>query len=251
MSLRREIHAAFETIAPPLGGMPERVVQTVLRDSGGRRERKLMLRLRAPVSLVAVFVAIAVIAAVLVGGRVIRDWNLFHNANPAGHAQTTQLQLLEARPLTLPVLKSVSDCTSGPFSPDGNAVGSGPLFGYGGAGPWTAWGDYFTFVLYTDASVSGPILVRARDLVKNLPVVFVGKYSDGQVMGRDTVKGATVTQRSEAVLYADTAVPVTDNPPLQPHAYEWGVMGGLPKFSTISTGWQVDGLNFSETFELC
>ena len=87
MSLRREIHSTFDAIAPPVGGMPERVVQTVLSDARRRRKGRLMGRLRAPLSLVAVIVVVAVIAAVLVGGRMIADLNGRFNSAPAGQTR--------------------------------------------------------------------------------------------------------------------------------------------------------------------
>ena len=85
MSLRRDMHSAFDEIAPSMAGLPERVVQTVLVESSGRQRReRLMFRLRGPMSLVAVFVVIAMVVGVLIAGRVIQDWNAHHNAAPAG-----------------------------------------------------------------------------------------------------------------------------------------------------------------------
>lgn len=252
MSLRRDIHSAFDVIAPPLGGMPERVVQTVLADKRRRRNSTMLLHLRAPLPLVAALVAIALVAAVLVGGRIVQDWNLFRSGNPAGHSQLTSLQQLEARPLSLAYVKSVADCTSGPIDHDTLALGSGPLFmvGYSGAG-WTSWGDYGKLVLYTDAQIAGPILVRARDVVTRAVVVFVGSYADGPVVGSDTLNGRLVAHHSELVLSADTAQPATDIVLPSQHKFEWEFTFGFPKFSTLAAAWQVDGEKFTETFVSC
>jgi len=85
VSLRTQIHSAFDEVAPPTHGLPERVVQTVLKENAGRRRReRLMLRLRVPLSLVAVFVLVALVVGVLIGGRLMQDWNSFHNSAPAG-----------------------------------------------------------------------------------------------------------------------------------------------------------------------
>ena len=55
MSLRRDVHSAFDQITPSMGGLPERVVQTVLSEGATRRRReKMLFRFRAPLSLVAV-----------------------------------------------------------------------------------------------------------------------------------------------------------------------------------------------------
>lgn len=103
MSLRSEIRAAIDEVAPPMGGLPERVVDTVLAEGPARRRRDRMLfRMRAPLSLIAAIVAIALVAAVLVGGRLIQDWNAAHKPLPAGQTNTPTLAQLEAVPLNSP-----------------------------------------------------------------------------------------------------------------------------------------------------
>lgn len=246
MSLRREIHQAYDGLSPTTFGMPERVVQTVLNDASRRRKGRLMIRMRAPVSLVAVFVVIAVIAAVLIGGRVLNDWNVFRNGSPAGQAPQTQLQQLEARPLHIPTPKSLAQCQSGPFNATGD-LGSGPVFGVGGGISRSSWGLYYHNYAYADTDITGPILVRARDVFKNQPVVFVGRYASGAIAGSDTVDGAVQAQQTEAVF--DTSSAVKSGPPS--HRYEWDFTAGVPNNWSGSTGWQIDGLSFSETFVVC
>lgn len=245
MSLRREIHSAFDGIAPPTVGISERVVQAVLIDAQRRRKGRLMVRLRAPLSLVAVFVLIALVAAVLIGGRMIQDWNLFHNGSPAGHAQLTQLQQLEARPLHIPAPKSFLDCQSGPSNAKGD-FGSGPVFGVGGWISTSDWGYYYHNYGYADSDIAGPILVRARDLFTNQPVIFVGRYAAGPVVGSDTVDSKLEQQRSEVVFDRSSAIKGPHG-----HRYEWNFTAGVPKSWSGSTGWQIDGQGFSETFLAC
>jgi hypothetical protein len=250
MSLRRDIHVAFESIAPPLGGMPERVVRTVLAEQAARRRKgRMVLRFRQPLSLVAAVLLIAVVAALLVGGRVLQDWNAFHSVPSRG--DSSQLAQLEARPLNLPVLYSISECHLGPLTSDNSALGSGPLYAYGSSKfTRTAWGTYNSNVLYTDRQITGPILVRARDLLNNSRIVFVGTWAGGPKVGTDVLHGSRVDQRSELVLNEKDTRPVVDNPPAQPHAFVWQFTAGVPDGSS-AIGWQIDGDGFSEVFVLC
>ena len=254
MTMRSEMRDALDEVVPSYAtpGLPERVVGAVLADKRRRRNNKMLVRLRAPLSMVAALVVIALVTAVLVGGRLIQDWNAFHGT-PAGHSQLTPLQQLEARPLTLPYVHSLAECTTGPRDPVTLALGSGPVFldsTYAGGG-WTGWGDYGQVVFFTDAQIAGPILVRARDVVTRAPIVFVGPYADGPVAGTDTLNGKVVIQHSELALSANTAAAATDNTLQQPHRFEWEITAGFPKYSTLSTAWQIDGLGFSETFVGC
>jgi hypothetical protein len=252
VSLRRDVHSAFDVITPSMAGLSERVVQTVLVEGATRRRKeKMLFRIRAPLSLVAVFLLIALVAAVFIGGRLIQDWNALHNS-PAGQSTQSELAQLEARHLNLPVLKSRSECTTGPFNSDGT-VGSGPLFAYayGGLGGKTSWGAYIDNDFYADRQISGPILVRVRDVLNNVTGVFVGNFAAGPVVGTDVLNGTRVEQHSELVLFENTAARVTDNPPSRPHAFKWGFTAGVPNESSGSTGWQIDGLGFTEVFLVC
>ncbi|HKW69547.1 MAG TPA: hypothetical protein VJP81_03105 [Candidatus Dormibacteraeota bacterium] len=250
MSLRRDVHSAFDQITPSTAGLSERVVQTVLAEGATRRRKeKMVFRLRAPLSLVAVFLIIAVVVAVFIGGRLITDWNALHNTSPAG-SNRADLAQLEARPLNLPVYHSRSECTVGPLNADG-AYGSGPMYLFGGLGPRTARATYYNIVMYTDVQIAGPILVRAHDVVRNINMVFVGRFAAGPVVGTDVLSGTRVEQHTEIVLNESQTSPVVDNPPAKPHAFVWGFTVGVPQDSTGSTGWQVDGGRFSEVFFDC
>jgi hypothetical protein len=242
MSLRSEIRAAIDEMAPSMGGLPERVVDTVLAELPRRQRRDRMLfRIRAPLSLIAAIVAIALVAAVLVGGRLIQDWNASHKPSPAGGDYQSVLAQLEARSLNLPNLKPGDTCPV--TSPSGLfGFGTGPVYADGGPETTTAWGYYFDITWITAPGLTGPVLVRGRDLMSDRVTVFVGAYSAGSVVGTDTQAGGQVVQRSE--LAFDAA---------QPHSRVRGY-GYFPVRQGMSNGWvgcigfQIDGPTFTETF---
>lgn len=253
MSLRSDIHSAYDEVAPSTFGLPERVVQTVLTEIPIRHGREgLMFRLRAPMSLVAVFLLIAMVAAVLVGGRLIQDWNASHNPAPAGSNESVLTQL-EARPLHLPNLKASDACPDGPEA--NNLYGDGPVYGIGG---WshpastdeltgfvsTTWGTYYFQTYLTDVHQIGPILGRARDLRTNQPIVFVGNYAAGPVVGRDTVDGKLVQRHLDVLL--DTSGQPSKS--ANGRQFEWPVIVGLIDGRSDCVGWQFDGPGFTEVW---
>ena len=72
MSLRTDIHLAFDELAPATAGMPDRVVQSAARERGRRPSLSIsVIRLRAPMSLVAVLLVIAIVAGILIGGLLL------------------------------------------------------------------------------------------------------------------------------------------------------------------------------------
>lgn len=246
MSLRRDIHGAFETITPPLGGMPERVVQTVLADNTGRRRKgRMFIRARVPLSLVAVIAIIALVVAVLVGGRVVQDWNALHHTSPAGETYQSQLAQLEAQPMRIPALASRGDCQSGPYNSVGS-YGSGPVYGDGGITTSSDWGIYYHNLVYAERNISGPILVRAVDLFTGRPVIFIGNYAAGPVAGTDTVNGQIYEQRVELVVDTSHASKTTAS-----HKFNWPFLAGVPTGWSGATGWQIDGVGFGEVFLAC
>jgi hypothetical protein len=245
VTLRSEIHAAIDDLAPSLGGMSERVVETVVAEGPARRRRERMLfRLRAPLSLVAAIVAIALVAAVLVGGRLIKDWNTFHNGALTGSVHQSELSQLEARPMNLPPVSAGEACPATsrtlPYG-TGPAYGGGPLASYSSFK--TAWGDYWNDEVLVDSNVKGLVLVRALDLRTNQPVVFVGHYSGGPTIGTDTVGGKLTDQHRELVL--DPNHPQLNEGGVQ---FMWSFVDGLAKGYSACTGWQVDGRGFTETW---
>ncbi len=246
MSLRRDVHSAFDVIAPPLGGMPERVVQTVLAERNARRRKETMLvRLRAPLSLVAVFLFIALVAAVLIGGRVIRDWNAFPKPVPAAPTHATLAQL-EARPLQLPHVAAGAACPDGPQSSAG-VYGSGPFYGDTSltqGSVTTSQRLYWNLTAETARNVTGLMLVRALDVKTGQAYVFGGPYAAGPVVGTDTVNGHTIDLHSEMVLDTSRAPTTT----VYNHKTAWPFLLGVPLGNSGCYGWQIDGDRFTETF---
>lgn len=246
MSLRKQIHSAFDEVAPPTFGVPERVVHTVLAEGPSRRRReRMMLRLRVPLSLVAVFVAIALVVGVLIGGRLMQDWNSFRNSAPAGGAGQSELVQLESRPLVLPTPASLADCKSGPYNSTGS-YGKGPVYGDGGGTSTTSWGVYFHNLAYAETNIPGPILTRASDVFTHEPVVFVGQYAAGPVVGHDTVDGVAVEQHTELVFDTGQA---SKSP--STHKFAWPFIAGVPSTWSGSSAFQIDGVGFSEVFVAC
>jgi hypothetical protein len=239
-NLRRDIRSAFQVIEPPLGGMPERVVQTVLAEKNGRlRKENMVYRLRISLALVAAVLVLAVGAAAVI------TWNSLHNANtsPAG-VGLTPLQQLEARPLVMPRASSEQTCTHHPGANTlGFNYGDGPIYGNGGPETSSSWGYYWDVTYYVAANVPGPILVRGEDLMSGKAMVFVGSKTDaavtGAAAGTDPAQSPP-TLRNELVL----------DPTKSPHAYQgfgwFSVRQGLPKDYVGCFGIQMDGPTFSE-----
>jgi hypothetical protein len=243
--VRQDIHSAFDEIAPSMAGLPERVVQTVLSEGSSRQRReRLMFRLRGPLSLVALFILVAMVVGVLIAGRLMQDWNAFHNAAPAGDARQAELAQLEARPLALPQLNAGDPCPETPINAAG-LYGFGPVHGEMGYNVSTAWGTYWYVAAVTDARLSALVLIRGRDLITSRPAIFVGQYATGPVLGTDTLDGKLVQQHLEAVV--DTSHPSPSDRGAQD--YTWPFTNGLAKGESGCTGWQIDTTGYAtETF---
>jgi hypothetical protein len=202
-----------------------------------------MLRLRVPLSLVAAFVLIALVVGVLIGGRLIQGWNSFHNPAPAGGGSQSVLAQLEARPLILPTLKAGDACPESPGNGHLYDYGSGPVYANGGPETLSQWGYYWDVTYFTAPDLSGPVVIRGRDLMSNRLIVFAGNYAAGAVVGTDKVTGSQITQRAELVL-----------DPSHPHQRASDGYGSFPVRQGMSLGWagcfgfQLDGPNFTETF---
>lgn len=245
-NLRRDVHSAFEVITPPLGGMPERVVQTVLAEKKGRlRKERMVDRMRFPLALAAAVLLAAVAAAGML------EWTALHrNVSPAGGITTTDpvLAQLEARPIQIQYPKTHADCQSGPYT-SGGFLGAGPVYGFGGGVDFSKWGAYYNNIAFADTTIEGPILVRHRDLFNNVAAVYVGPNAAGPVVGTDVVNGKTFVQHAELVLNEGQAAPELVMG--TQHKYVWHMMAGVPNGWSGSTGWQIDGLGFTEIFYVC
>ena len=204
----------------------------------------MLVRLRTPLSLVAVFLFIALVAAVLIGGRVIQDWNAPHKPIPATPPHATLAQL-EARPLQLPHIAMGAACPGGPQNAVGT-YGSGPFYGDSttAQGPTRSqWGLYWYLYGETDKNVSGLLLVRAIDVKTGQSYVFTGQYATGTVVGTDMLGTQAIEQRSELVLNTAHRPSTTYN-----GKTTWPFELGVPKGNSGCYGWQIDGDSFTETF---
>jgi hypothetical protein len=269
MTLRADINSAYDEIAPPapqLEAQLRMLVATEARaavQSPGRR-RRWTKRLRGTMALVAALLVVLLVAAVLVGGRVWHDWSVFTNRPvPAGQIDPAQLAALEARPLHMPVVTSETTCPVGP-TPSASAVagvgapvqiwlsngfkfaGGGPAYAIGGSYySVTSWGQYANVVWVTEPQVTGLVLIRGRDALNHeLPLVYIGRYSAGAILGTDTINRKQVLRRAELVLDAG-------HHPATSGKSKWGVyeiLVGIPYTMSGCHAFQVDGEGFSEVF---
>lgn len=213
--------------------------------------------MRAVRVVTAVLAVLAITAAVLVVGRLFTHTYTPAAAKASGQPPSAvELAQLEARALHIRTFKSRDDCITGPVYPNaGGGFGAGPVYVQGGPSVSTAWGDYFHVFAFADTPVKGPVLLRAVHLFAPSPVVFVGPSAAGPVVGTDTVDGRRVQQHTEALIDTSTA-PRDPGPPWEmqdlgvTHPFQWPLIAAEPKGST-SSGWQVDGPGFSETFVVC
>jgi hypothetical protein len=250
VSLRADLHAAFDELEPSVFGLPERVVDAVVLDGRARRRREgIVFRLKAPVSLVAVMLLIALVVGALIGGKLVQDWNASHSTPAGGPTRAQQIADLEARPWQQALLQPGTACPDGPKSSVG-VYGSGPFHGDPGlsqATSQTAWGAYYELVGSTDPNATGLMLIRARDMRTGQPLVFVGPYAMGPVVGTDTLHGAAVQQRLELLLDMNHSPGGVDARGPNGQAY-WSLTVGAAKAWPLCVDWQADGMDFTEAF---
>ncbi|HEV3101889.1 MAG TPA: hypothetical protein VG426_06055 [Candidatus Dormibacteraeota bacterium] len=259
MSLRTDIRSAYDEIAPPVPQLDAHIRELVATEAKATMQSRVRrgpwaASLRGTMALVAALLVVLIVATILVGGRVWHDWNIFTNrpvpAAPVDAA--TQIAMLEARPLLLPQVPANATCPTGPSknlnfgSGEFAAYGTGPAYGIGGSGPATNWGFYFDVMLVTEPQVTGWVLVRARDAVNHsIPVVYVGPYAAGAVIGTDTINGQVVTLRSELLVDAS-------HHPASSVKSKWGVwnvrQGIMANGWSNCTAFQIDGNGFSKVF---
>lgn len=245
MTLRTDMREALDVVVPtvPPQGFSERMLRTAAREAEQRDgKERWTYRVRAPLSLVAVFVLVAVIAGVLVSGRLIRDSNGLLNA-PAAPRTLAQLQ---AVPLFLPAVKPGDPC---PENPGVNALGydygSGPVYVDGKLVPEItfeqqpgAGGALYSLTYYSAPTVKGPVLVRGRDLVTSRLIQFIAPTGSG--FPSDAPPWPL---QNELVLDAT-------RPPSRSASTGYGIWHVIQK---IDQGWsgcwgiQIDGSNFDET----
>jgi hypothetical protein len=158
-------------------------------------------------------------------------------------ADKAQLAQLETRPLKLPALLKDGSCQPDSQDLSIGLWGADPVFVAGGPQTSTPFGDYFDVSAETKPGLTGPVLLRGRDLkVANHPIVFVGARGVGPVYGSDPVNG---TQYTELVL--DTTHAAAPTYLINGTKYvEWDWRQGVAKGWTGCVGFQIDGPTFSE-----
>jgi hypothetical protein len=264
MSLRADIRSAYDEITPAAPALQAQIRGLVSTEAqavskSGRRRGRWVGSLRGTMALVAALLVILIVATVLVGGRVWHDWSVFTNRPaPAGQIDSAQLAALEARPLQLPATQLGDQCPVGP-GPSAStlaslpawlrtlpASGGGPAYAIG-ASPigGSAWGSYYGVTWAFEPQVTGLVLIRGRDTIdQSLPVVYIGPYAAGAVVGTDTLNGKRVAQRAELAIYVGHQPTTSGNS-------GWGiynVQAGVNSKLSSCRAFQVDGEGFSEVF---
>ena len=262
MSLRTDIHLAFDDLAPSTIGMPERVVQSAHVGRAPKQPLRVagVIRLRAPLSLVAVLLVIALVVGALVGGRLFNDWQKFHHRPVPVGVDQAQLHQLEARKMDTPKIIAGQPC-SGPIDAQTGWWGPGPIYlfsqvstGYG-TPSITRWGAYFQFVAEVDPTLNATVLIRAFDLSTNREVLFVGALAAGPLAGSDVLSGQPVEQHAELAFNAGQPPSKASN-----GYFQWSFTAGVEDTSPRQpsgpatlpsqhcTAWRIDAPTFIETF---
>ncbi|HXC75491.1 MAG TPA: hypothetical protein VNU19_00410 [Candidatus Acidoferrum sp.] len=158
-------------------------------------------------------------------------------------ADAAELAKLEARPLRQPLLRSGQACYKDTLDPSTNLWGGGPVYLMGGPGKATSWGDFFDVSGITKPGLTGPVLMRARDIkAPNHPVVYVGPYATGLVYATDPSLGKVYVD-----LVLDVAHPTGATYRINGTNYDlWQWRQGIAKGWTGCISFQVDGPSFTE-----
>ncbi len=263
MSLRADMHAAIDEIAPSSPMLANRAEAYVLADDRGQRRlhrANWTTPLGGMVVLLAAALVVVLFAGLVFGGRVWRDWNSsVYRPTPINHAL---LKRLEARPLNLPTVGPGADCPFGPLVQTPHRSGLGPLAYGDGLGPLysegsgqryvTSWGTYILTEYVVAPDYSGLILIRARDLQTNQVVAFAHYplFKDfypaipiGAMDGTDRLFDSTVQRYTELAIQPQDMY--TDPAGRWPTALQ---LQGFPTGSSGCIGFQVDGADFTEQF---
>ncbi len=249
MTLRTDIREAIDEVAPPAPGLVYEVLDSVFKRARPKARRRRSLRFRAPLALVAALVALSLIAGLVIVGRMLRDIQI-----PAGHHYgqsefQRQVAELGARPVRLPVLQARDACPDTGFVlTSGTQYGNGPLWLYLGSTTSTPWGKYvdvtFRYVVKqnpafegdtTLLALTGPVVVRGRDLKFGSDVAFVGAGATGAPVGNDPAH-APPDLRAQFVIDTSHPESVEDNSQKLGHIANYGLTTAQVGFRAGSSG---------------
>lgn len=254
MSLRTQIRDAVDEVSPPVHDLEQRVTAYVLAGNTQSKVRRMRpggsrrtYRFRGLGAAVAAALVIALVAGLILGGRLLRDLN----TTPAT-INPTELKSLERRAPNFPSVAPGAQCpVTSLLNPNGgNEVGTGPVQAVDGHGlEANDWGTFGRLLLIYDAPAAGLVLVRARDLQSDREVAFAqypleptGVVAVGPVLGTVHALNRDLRLRSEAVFRDSWSTPrVGDGPNLL-------LLVAVQKGSSRCIGFQFDGPGFTENF---
>lgn len=268
MSLRAEIREALDEVIEPVPALERSVTVHLFAETQGRvglmgRVRRSLLtsRFRGAAAMVAALLVLTLIAGLILGGRLLRD---FHST-PAPAINQGELKKLEAKPLlTMPTMPPDGICPTGPLAENfmgGYATGDGPMrliLGYPVTTFQTSWGTWTQTYFLVRPLTKGLFLVRARDLKSGATVYFAGNLSgvadaefgraipDGIAAGQDHVNGQRADLLPELVINASAPSDFAKTPNKPPL---WGAYVGYPTGAAGCISFQIDYGNApAETF---
>lgn len=267
MSLRAEIHDALDEAMPSAPDLELRVTGLLIDQArgekdvlrGGGRARWTM-----PFRGVGTLVAAALVV-LLIGGLIVTAhiW-LEQRTQPQtiNHINMAELKRLESRPLVkLPVIPPGGTCPTSPVtdvsahSADGFVFGPGPVYltPIASSSGTADWGTWTPLGLVVETTVSGPILIRARDLKTGETVLFaryplhaVDDPGDGIPAGK--AKGSQVLERETEQTYPELVID-TSRRWVGTKTGTWPIYKGYmgyPKAATGCLGFQIDSAHATE-----
>jgi len=249
VSLKAEIREALDEELPRAPTL-ESDLSAVLADLRSHRSGTPHRRFRAPLTLIAAGLVIALIGGLILVGRYWRDLN-----SPPQTVNQTELKNLESRPGLFPTVSPGAECPASPLQLQvpGLAYGDGPMF-LTSADSWArgGWGDWVQLNFAFDPGSHGPILLRIRDLKNAQSMVAFAQnplgpsalIPAGRVLGTDHAYDRELQMRSEAVAQ-DPRQTLLPNQGPRPSLR---VLLGLQTGSSHCIGFQIDGPMFTENF---
>ena len=260
-NLKQEFRRALDAVAPPAPWLTSSV-RTTLRERRNERwwdrTRRQPARMRFAVTgLTMAVIAVLVAAAIVIAAMHIAipryiPGGLGSNATTSRigvpgmtSADRAVLAQLEARPLRLPSLNANGSCPPDQIDPTGTYYGTGPVYVHGGAYSGTPWGDFYSVGAWTPPGMTGPVLLRGRDLIApNHPIVFTGPYATGALVVTDPYHGKAYAEVVLDTRHAPNATTLLNGSEYTEWFWRQGIAAG---WSGCIAG-QLDGAGFTEDF---